>query len=92
MACGASASALEVPFASLGVSGLEVRGIYTFSSANAPASADARERNVLLGMNKGYQAGNLLIGTIKGRHAPVGPPIAYDGSDFVSIHVRRYQL
>src|SRR5580658_840277 len=92
MAGDASAAPLEELLAGLNVAGLKVRGIDTFSSANAPASAGARQRNVLLGVNKGCQAGNLLIRTIKGRHASVRPSIAHNRADLVSIHIRGHQL
>ena len=37
---------------------------------------------------KATKAGNLLIRTVERRHAFVGPSIAHDWTDLVSIHVR----
>ena len=52
-----------------------------------------RERIVLLGMDEGHQAGNLLIGIRSKRGMPfVGASIAHDGADLVSIYIRSHQL
>jgi len=77
---------VEVLLSGLDVSGLEIGGIHSFTSAAF------RLRIVLLRVDESYQGGDLLIGTIKGRHAFIGAPVADDGADLASIHIRPHQL
>src|SRR5579864_547109 len=77
-----SSGAVEELFAGLNISGLEIADVDTFPSTFLSA------RVVLLSVDEGHQAGNLVIGTVKARHAFVRAPVAHYGSDVVSVYVR----
>ena len=74
----ASARTLEVLLTRLGVSGLEIGDIYALTSPLF------RGRFVLLGMDEGREAGNLLIGIVKAWHALFRAPIPYNEADLVT--------
>src|SRR5208282_5477261 len=75
------ARAVEVLLAGSGISRLQVGDI------DALASTFLRERVLLLGMDKGHQAGDLVIGQGKVRHALVGASVADNSADLVSVHI-----
>jgi hypothetical protein len=82
----ASPRTVEILFASLGISGLKIGHVHSLAS---PFSG---ERSVLLKVDKGSQAGNLLIGNVKAWHALVWASIAHNCADLVSAHVLGDQL
>src|SRR5579864_5257407 len=81
-----SSCAVEELLARLNISGLEIADVDAFPSAFLS------ERVVLLGMDERHQAGNLVIRSIKARHAFIWAPVAHYGSDVVSVYVRGHQL
>src|ERR1700722_19093946 len=82
----ASPGTVEVLFAPVGASGLQIGDVHPF------ASAFLRERGVALGMNKGSQAGNLLGSYIKMWHALFGASTAHNSAYLVSAHIGGHQL
>jgi hypothetical protein len=86
----ASACAIEILFAGLDVSGLEIRRVYALASTTSLAST--RKRLFLLRVDKRHQARNLLIGAVEGWHALIGAPTAHDRTDLVSVYIRSHQL
>src|ERR1700730_11566551 len=79
--------AVEVLLTGLGVSSLEIGDVHPFTSANSSA-----ERAILLSVDKGNQAGNLIIGTIKAWHAFVGASIAHDFANLVPVHILGHEV
>src|SRR5208282_3818393 len=86
VASGASPRTVEVLFTGLGVSSLEIGDIHALASAFVP------QRVVLLGMDKGHQAGNLLIGVVETWHFRAGASIADNGANLVSTYIGSHQL
>src|SRR5258706_13049194 len=82
----ASACTFEVSLSGFSISGLEVGDIHSLSSSRF------RERSVLLCVDKGHQAGDLLIGKFKAWHALVRAPVAGNRADLVSVHILGNQL
>src|SRR5580658_166147 len=82
----ASSRAVEVLLPSFDVSGLEIGRIYPLAS---PFSS---ESVVLLSVDKGHQAGNLLLRKVKAAHALRGTAIAHHRADLVSVDILSHEL
>ena len=83
----ASARAVEVLLAGLGVSGLQIGDIDSFASALL-----ARAALFCWVWIKATRLAICWLGTIKARHAFVRASIAHDRADLVSIHIGGHEL
>ncbi len=78
---GAATRAIEVLAAGFDIAGLEIGDI------NATAPTFVGESGVALRVDEGDEAGDLLVGERKWRHALVDATIANDRSDFVAARI-----
>src|SRR5580698_6040399 len=86
VALGAAAGSVEIFFAGLQITGLEVGDIHALAPATAILLGD-----LLLCMDKRSQRCNLIVGTVEGWHPFIRTPGTNDRADFVSTDVRAHQ-
>ncbi len=90
MATSAAASPFEIFLSGFRVSGLQVLRVHSFTSAFSPAAV--LSHGVLLRVDEGDQAGDLLVGAIERRHAFLRAAVANHRTDLVAIDVGGHQL
>src|ERR1700683_1744235 len=86
MAGCAPSRSVEILLTCLGVAGLEIGNVYALASTGFCVSGI-----ILLGMDKGRQTGNLLIGKIEAGLPLVRTSVSYDGADLVSACIFSHQ-